>query len=108
MHTSPMHILVVLHAIRVPTFPGGMAPDSGLPEKLLEALRAVDVVVTFEDRVPQALAEAPRAQEDGNFIAFQFTDEAGLVNKELIVVDDLLIIRNRVVNFLRHNMLAPL
>ena len=79
---------------------------------MLEAIGTVDIVIAFQDRTPQALAETPWAQEYRNLVLFQFADKASLIDEVIVADDDLFIIRYRVGNFFRHKKpashLAPL
>ncbi len=77
---------------------GGVAADIGVGEELLEAVFAVDVVVAFEDGTPEAFAEAPGAEHDGDLVVFQLADKAGLVHKMIASLDDFLVVGHRIWN----------
>ncbi len=77
---------------------GWIAPDIGFAEKLLEAVLAVDVVVAFENRAPEAFAKTARTQEDRDLVLLDLTDKPGLIHEVIVVADNFLVISHCVWN----------
>jgi len=83
---------------------GRMPPDIGLAEQFLETVLAIDVVVAFQDRAPEAFAEATGTQEHRDLVLLELMDKPGLVHEIIVFADNLLIVCHGVWNASFHAM----
>ena len=96
--------LVALHQVRTP-LRRGFAADVGVGEERVEPRAPVHVVVALQDRAPQALAEAARAQQHRHLVLFQLANKTSLVDEMVTVADNLLVIGNAIWNAFHHAVL---